>query len=243
MNHPLSHRIVEHIKRGEYRPQRPRRLAKEMDLASEEQYPAFREALKALMHEGRVMLGAGGSVVLPSGHVRRDTIVGTYRHNRKGFGFVVPSDPESHEDLYIPPGDNAGAISGDVVSARIVSRSRRGGRQLLTGRVVEIVERTHKRFAGTLLKELGQWIVKPDGNTLTDPIAVPDAASRHIRPGAKVVVELTTFPEPGQMAQGVITEVLGREGEKDVDLKSIIVQHNLPQCFPDDVLDQALRGR
>ena len=76
-------------------------------------------------------------------------------------------------------------------------------------------------------------------NTLTEAIDVPDAASRHVRPGTKVVVELTSFPEPGRLAQGVITEVLGREGERDVDLKSVIVQHNLPQAFPEDVLAQA----
>lgn len=239
MNQPLSQRILDHIKGSQYRPQRPRRLAKELELSGDEEYPAFREALKELMHQGRVVLGAGGALVLPSGHVRRDTIQGTYRHNRKGFGFVVPTDPDSHEDLYIAEGDNAGAITGDVVIAKITSRGHRGGRQLLTGRILEIVERKHKRFAGTLVKQVGRWVVMPDGNTLTDPIEVADASSRHVRPGTKVVVELTTYPEPGRFAQGVITEVLGREGEKDVDLKSVIIQHNLPQAFPDEVLGQA----
>ncbi len=239
MNQPLAQRILEHVKGGRYRPQRPRKLAKELALADEEQYPAFRESLKELMHQGRVAIGAGGSVVLPASHERRDTIVGTYRHNRKGFGFVIPRDPEGHEDLYISEGENAGAITGDVVSAQIVSRSNRGGKQLLTGRVMEIIERTQKRFVGTLLKQGGRWVVMPDGNTLTDPIEVPDASSRNVRPGTKVVVELTVYPERGQSAQGVITEVLGREGDRDVDLKSVIIQHNLPQVFPDEVLTQA----
>ena len=239
MNQPIQDRILQHLRSEGYRPQRPRLLARELQVADEQQYPAFREALKQLMHEGRVALGAGGSIVPPTGHVRRDTIMGTYRHNRKGFGFVIPTDPESHEDLYIPEGNNGGAISGDIVNAKIISRGRRGDKQLLSGRVESIVQRTLKRFVGSLEKKAGQWLVLPDGNTLTDAIEVADAGSRHLRPGTKVVVELTQYPENFHLAQGVITEVLGVEGEKDVDLRSVIVQYNLPEEFPEDVLQQA----
>src|SRR5699024_10010319 len=73
-------------------------------------------------------------------------------------------------------------------------------------------------------------------------ILTPDAATRHIKPGTKVVVELTEYPEGEERAQGVITEVLGAAGEKDVDLKSVIIQHNLPEKFPEEVLAQARRA-
>src|SRR5688572_3990718 len=107
---------------------------------------------------------------------------------------------------------------------------------------MEIIERGQKRFAGSLVKQHGQWLVLPDGNTLTDPILAPDAASRHIKPGTKVVIEITSYAEEGELAQGVITEVLGAAGEKDVDLKAVIVQHNLPAEFPEEVRAQARRS-
>ena len=51
-----------------------------------------------------------------------------------------------------------------------------------------------------------------------------------------MVVEITSYPErDDERPVGVITEVLGEAGEKDVDLKSVIVQHNLPGDFPDGV--------
>jgi ribonuclease R len=240
MSKQLQDQIIEHLKSSEYRPQKPRKLAHEMNLADEQVYPSFRHALRDLMHEGRVILGSRGAVVLPSQRTSRDEITGTYRHNRRGFGFVIPTDPTSHEDLYIPPGENTGAMSGDIVRAKITSRGQRDGRAIYTGRVTEIVQRKSKRFAGTLAQVAGQWVVHPDGNTFTEPILTPDAASRHIKPGTKVVVELTTFPDqPGESAQGVITEVLGLAGEKDVDLRSVIVQFNLPDQFPDEAKDQA----
>src|SRR5688572_10469772 len=242
MSEQLKTKILNHLKSESYRPQRPRGLAKELNEGHEEKYPAFREALRELMHQGRIILGSRGAVVLPSQKVGRDEFIGTYRHNKRGFGFVVPTDPGDREDLYIPQGENNGAINGDIVRAKITSRGQRDGKAMYTGRVTEVLERKHTRFVGTLNKQGTTWMVLPDGNQFTEAILTPDAASRHIKPGTKVVVELTTYPEDEQRAQGVITEVLGQAGEKDVDLKSIIVQYALPEKFSEQVLAQARRA-
>jgi ribonuclease R len=239
MSDQLKNQILSHLKSETYRPQRPRGVAKDLNLHEEETYHAFRDALRDLMHEGRAIIGARGAVMVPTQKTSRDEFTGTYRHNKRGFGFVVPTDPGAHEDLYIPQGENAGALTGDTVRARITSRGNRDGRAIYTGRITEILKRNNSRFVGTLTKFQNQWAVAPDGNTLTELILTPDAASRHIKAGTKVVVELTSFPEDGQRPQGVISEVLGAAGEKDVDLKSVIVQCNLPGPFPDEVRDQA----
>lgn len=205
----------------------------------ETHYHHFRDALRELMREGRVMLGARGAVLLPGGGQQRDDFVGTYRQNKRGFGFVVPSDPQSHEDLFIPEGNNNGAITGDVVRAKITSRGQKDGKAIYSGRVTQIVQRTQKKFVGSLARHGGQWMVLPDGNTFTEAILTPDAASRHVKPGTKVVVELTSYPTGDERAVGVITEVLGGAGEKDVDLRAVIIQHNLPGEFPEAALQQA----
>src|SRR5687768_1112805 len=198
----LHERIIQHLKGDAYSPAKPRRIAHQLDVADEENYGAFRDALRELMHEGRVVLGASGTVVLPTQRDAENEFVGTYRQNRRGFGFVVPREPDSHEDLYIPEGENGGAITGDIVRARITSTGRKEGKAIYSGRIVEIIERTQKRFVGELAKVASEWIVLPDGNTLKIPILTPDAASRHIKPGTKVVVELTAYPQgPAQRAQ------------------------------------------
>ena len=238
MAEQLHARILSHLKSDRYRPQKPQRLAHELEVR-EEQYHAFRDALRDLMHEGRVVLGAKGTVLLPTQALGRNEVLGSFRQNRRGFGFVVPTDPASHEDLYIPQGENGGAMTGDIVRAQISSRGQRDGRTLFTGRIVEVISRTNKRFVGTLVKQGAIWSVMPDGNALTEPILTPDAAARHVKPGSKVVVELTVYPGEQQPPQGVITDVLGKAGEKDVDLKSVIVQFNLPEAFGGEVTDQA----
>ena len=235
----IRNQILSHLKSDNYRPQRPRRLAKELELASEEVYPTFRDALKDLVHQGHVILGDRGTIVLPGQASARNEFTGTYRHNKRGFGFVIPTDPTSREDLFIPEGQNGGAITGDVVKCTITSRGQKDGKAMYEGRVQEIMQRTQKKFVGSLIKHGHEWLVLPDGNTFVEPIFTPDAASRHIKPGTKVVVEMTTYPEGRERAVGVITQVLGKAGEKDVDLRAVIVQHNLPQDFTEEVLNQA----
>src|SRR5438477_2660498 len=102
MSEQIKDKILSHLKSEQYRPQRPRKLAKALNLNEEQHYPSFREALRDLMHQGRVILGGKGAVVLPAqkSGAARDEFVGTYRHNKRGFGFVIPSDTATHEDLY-----------------------------------------------------------------------------------------------------------------------------------------------
>jgi ribonuclease R len=239
MSEQLRTKILSHIESKQYRPLKPRGLAKELRLTEEHLYHNFRDTLRELMHAGRVVLGAGGSVMLPAQNHLSDGIVGAYRQNRRGFGFVVPTDPAGHEDLFIPEGDHAGAITGDIVRAKITNTEQRDGKVMFRGKIIEIITRSQKRFVGALARQSGQWLVLPDGNIFTEPILTPDAGARHIKPGTKVVVELTSYPKDQVAAQGVITRVLGQPGEKDVDLQSVIVQFNLPQEFPQNCLDQA----
>ncbi len=102
------------------------------------------------MHAGRVVFGAGGASCFRRRTSFAEGIVGTYRQNQRGFGFVVPTDPDGHEDLFIPEGENGGAITGDVVRAKITNREQREGKVMYRGRVIEIITRSQKRFVGTL---------------------------------------------------------------------------------------------
>ncbi|HEX8915182.1 MAG TPA: VacB/RNase II family 3'-5' exoribonuclease, partial [Humisphaera sp.] len=241
MSEQLQAKILSHVKSGQYEPMKPGALADELNVADEDKYPAFRAALRDLMHAGRVVMGAGGTV-LPSNQSPKGEFVGTYRHNKRGFGFVVPTDPTEREDLFIPEGENNGAMTGDTVRAKVTNTEHRDGKAMYRGRITEILERSQNRFVGSLVKQGGQWFVHPDGNMLTAPIRTPDAGSKHIKPGTKVVVELTQYPSADVAPQGVITEVLGKAGEKDVDLKTVLVQHNIPADFPEEVRAQARRA-
>jgi len=230
----IETRILQYISSSEYRPKRVRALARSMGIPDQE-YGRFRDAVKALMKSGRLVVGRGNAVLPPP---LTGKIVGVYRANPKGFGFVVPEDPTSHADLYIPPGKAMDAITGDVVLAEVV-RKRRGRKGLYEGRIVEILQRGQNRFVGELQKEDRKYFVVPDGKTLHSPIMVSDVTAKAAKPGDQVVVEIISYPAPGKPARGVIVEVLGKRGDPGIDIKSIIRQYHLPEEFPEEVLQEA----
>jgi ribonuclease R len=120
----FADRIVRHLAREGYQPQKIRKLARALRIADEE-YGDFRGAVKALMKTGRVVMGSASALTLPD-PARR--VVGRFRSNPRGFGFVIPDTPNSHDDLFVPPGRAGDAVTGDTVAAEVLKRGERDGR-------------------------------------------------------------------------------------------------------------------
>ncbi len=231
----FAQRILRFVRARQYRPKKRDELALAMGIA-EGEMGDFHAACKALIQAGRVVLGARQAVTLPPPAGR---IVGTYRANPRGFGFVIPDDANSHGDLFIPRGKNGDAITGDIVAARVMKRGKRAGKMILEGRVVEVVRRGRSRFVGVLHQRLRKWFVIPDGTALHVPIFVGDPGAKGAQGNDQVVVEITQYPDAGADARGVIVKVLGPHGEPDVDTQSIIEQYQLPVGFDDDTMNDA----
>lgn len=235
MTKDFSEQILQHISGEHYQPKKVRQLAHALGVADED-YGTFRGDVDRLRASGRVVMGGKNAVMPPR---MTDRVVGVYRANPRGFGFVVPAEADGHEDLYIPEGENLDAITGDTVVARIMRTELRGAKKVTRGRIIEIVARGRNRFVGTVAMAGGRFLVAPDGNQFTDPVVVGDLTAKNARVGDTVVVELTQYPRAGRPAEGVIVEVLGVRGSPGVDTLAVIRQFDIPDTFPQAVLDQA----
>ncbi len=237
MSGEMPDRILRHLSQSGYRPQKTRALARSMGIADQE-YNDFRSAVKELMAAGRIVLGSKNALMLaePTG-----AVVGTYRANPRGFGFVVPQSPTAHGDLYIPEGESLDAITGDTVRARVLKRGKRRGEMIYHGRITEVLDRAANQFVGQLRRDQGRWFVWPDGKTLNVPIFVSDVGAKGAKLGDQVVVEIISFPTAETRAKGVIIERLGRRDDPGVDVRSIVRQYNIPDEFPPAVRDEARR--
>ena len=231
----LAERILQFIQTKGYTPRQIEDLARAMNLGVDE-HGNFHDACRALMKSGRIILGSGNALMLAEPPGR---IIGIFRGNQRGFGFVVPESPNGHGDLYIPSGGTGGAITGDTVSAKVQKRGKRNGKMLYEGRVDAVLNRGQSRFVGELQEQLGRWLVVPDGNILHSPIAVADVEAKNARAGDQVVVEVIRYPSEGQQARGVIVKVLGRRGEPSVDTQSIIEQYAFAQEFTPEAIAEA----
>jgi ribonuclease R len=228
--------ILKYLADRQYQPLKPRQLARVMGI-SEEDYGTFREAVKVLRDSGRAVLGAKDSLMLPQ---IPNKVTGFYRPNPRGFGFVVPETPNAHGDLYIPPEGNKGALSGDLVAARVTGKGQRQGRTMYSGEVLEVIRRGNNRFVGTLQHAPGGgWFVMPDGTQLTTPIVIRDVGAAGPAEGAKVVAEITKYPGKGELPEGVLVETLGEKGQLEVETLGVIRAHGLRDQFPQEALDDA----
>lgn len=231
----FKERIIKFLKHPDYKPLKLAPLARALGVSPED-YPQFKLTFEELRRAGRVVIGAGNLVRLPPLSGR---IIGTFRANPKGFGFVAPLEPNSHGDLFIPPNATAEAMTGDIVAAKVVKEGRHAGQMRYSGRVIEILERAQNKFVGTLMKYPEGWIIQPDGSGFVEPISVDDVTAKNAKQKDKVVVEIVSWPTEKYLARGVIIEVLGRAGRYESEIKSIIHQYHLPGRFADDCVEQA----
>ncbi|MHC4539166.1 MAG: ribonuclease R [Planctomycetota bacterium] len=227
--------IIRLLKHGDYEPLKLSQLAKALGVDSDD-FPQFKEAFNQLRQAGHIVIGARNLISLPA---LAGQIVGTFRANPRGFGFIVPREPNSHGDLFIPPDATGDAMTGDIVIAKVKRKGRRGGEMRYTGEIIDVLERARNRFVGTLMKHPEAWLVQPDGKSFIEPISVDDVGAKGAREKDKVVVEILTYPTEKHLARGVIVEVLGRAGRYETEIQSIIHQYHLPGEFDADCIEQA----
>ncbi len=228
-------KILKLLRHADYEPVKVGQLAKALSVGPED-YQQFKHAFDELHHAGHIVLSQGNLVGLPGISGR---ITGTFRANPRGFGFVTPLEPAAHADLFIPPGDTLEAMTGDVVAAKVVEKSKRGSQMRYSGRVIEILERGHNRFVGTLFRKPEGWIVQPDGTGFVESVTVEDVTAKSAKEKDKVVVEILKYPTEKYLARGVIVEVLGKAGRYESEINSIIRQFHLPDEFNDSCIYQA----
>ena len=239
MSLKYKHRLITHLAHSSYTPAPVEILARDLRVPSAE-FPAFHEAVKELAAKNEVVIAKDHTVRLPD---IGEVVIGTFRKNPKGFGFIQSMRPNSNGDLFVPIGSTLDALSGDLVKADVVYSPRRGDddRSPYTGVITEVIERKRTTFTGELGKKAGQWLVFPDGKVVTEPVLIRDATSKNAREGDKVAFEITTHAEGGRLAEGVITKVLGESGRPDVETAGVIEAFNLPTPgeFPEECVEQA----
>ncbi|MBI5538106.1 MAG: VacB/RNase II family 3'-5' exoribonuclease [Deltaproteobacteria bacterium] len=150
----------------------------------------------------------------------------------RGFGFL--STPGQSEDVFVPGASLGGAMHGDRVRVRVLSRSRRG----LEGSVAEVLVRANTRIQGVLRKRgKSAWLEVDDGR-IRGPIVLPrDTAGED---GDAAVVEVTRFPEtPDENPEARLLECLGPPGDPVVETRKVLLREEIEEGFPDAVEAEA----
>jgi ribonuclease R len=138
------------------------------------------------------------------------------------------------KDVYVQSRHLHRAMDGDVVKVTVVQKGR--GRP--EGIVTEIVERHRTTFIGVVDKKK-HCFVKPDNQNINVDFFIPDEEIGSANDGDKVVVEMTHWPKSGRNPFGKITEVLGKAGNNDIEMKSLLVENGFFLHFSKEALEEA----
>ena len=165
----------------------------------------------------------------------KEEIIGTYRKNQKGFGFVKIEDQE--DEIYISRENSKNALNGDTVSIKIIAEKEGDKKQ--EGKIVKIVRHEKDTVVGTFQKSRNFAFVVPDDKNFGTDIFISKTNWGKARDKKKVLVQILKYPEKGKNAEGKVIEVLGGINEAGVDMLSLIKQYELPYKFPDEVVAEA----
>lgn len=160
---------------------------------------------------------------------------GVYKSYRTRFGFLLTDD--EHEDIYIAEADRLNAVNNDTVEVKTMKS--RTGRHSTEGKIIRVVERADTSFVCTyeMTRDGGEAI--PVDEKINMVIQIPEGQEMDAVTGARVVAEVTEWPGEWTDAKGKVTELIGYEGDKGVDIDIIIAQHKLPHVFSDELMEEA----
>lgn len=217
-----------------------------LGISEGEQQEAMRRRLRAMENDGQLVFTKRKCYALPE---KLDLLKGMVIGHREGFGFLQVEGKK--EDFFIPNVQMQKVMHGDYVLAQTNGFYRKGRPEV---RIVRVLEANKKQIVGRFFLEQGIGYVVPDDSRITRDILIPDNARLGARMGQVVVVELHPRTAPFFQPIGKITEVLGDNMAKGMEVEIAIRKHDIPHSFPsavekqlkkwaEDVPEEAKRGR
>ena len=220
-----------------------------LGITDETQQEAMRRRLRAMENDGQLVFTKRKCYALPE---KLDLLKGMVIGHREGFGFLQVEGKK--DDFFIPNVQMQKVMHGDYVLAQPNGFDRKGRPEVRIVRVVRVLEANKKQIVGRFFIEQGIGYVMPDDSRITRDILIPDNARLGARMGQVVVVELHPRTAPFFQPIGKITEVLGDNMAKGMEVEIAIRKHDIPHSFPsavekqlkkwaEDVPEEAKRGR
>ena len=246
-NNPIpSREFILQIIRTHNAPMTKEEIFVALGITDETRQEAMRRRLRAMENDGQLVFTKRKCYALPE---KLDLLKGMVIGHREGFGFLQVEGKK--EDFFIPNVQMQKVMHGDYVLAQPNGFDRKGRPEV---RIVRVLEANKKQIVGRFFIEQGIGYVMPDDSRITRDILIPDNARLGARMGQVVVVELHPRTAPFFQPIGKITEVLGDNMAKGMEVEIAIRKHDIPHSFPsavekqlkkwaEDVPEDAKRGR
>ncbi|RII32220.1 ribonuclease R [Clostridium chromiireducens] len=221
------------MKEPAYKPMDIDELVAVFDIKRNE-YNAFKKTLKMMENEGYITRNKKNKYMIDQeGNEEEGLIVGTLQAHVKGFGFLIPEE-EGQKDVFLPSNSLNGAMNGDKIAVKVTREDTNTKKR--EGEVVEIIERNTTKIVGVYEDSQNFGFVVSEDPRISKDIFISKKDRNGAKDGDVVTVKITKWPEGNRKAEGVVTEVLGRKGDRGIDILMIIKKLGLPEEFSEKVL-------
>ncbi|HRI77992.1 MAG TPA: ribonuclease R [Cyclobacteriaceae bacterium] len=163
-----------------------------------------------------------------------ETLEGVVDHVNPKFAYI---NTGSEKDIYVRTRDLNSALHGDTVRVALLGQ-RTGANP--EGRVEEIIKRNRTRFVGRLEMSPNRFaFVVPDFKKIYQDFFIYQENAGAAKNNDKVLIEVTRWGDGDRNAEAKIIEILGKTGENEAEIHSIMAEFDLPFRFPEKVLRES----
>ena len=155
---------------------------------------------------------------------------GTVDVTGRGNAYIVIEGMD--DDVFVPFNKLKKAFHKDTVEVYIFPR--RNGKKL-EGEITKVIERHKNTFVGIVDMQKTFAFIRPTDFRMYTDIFVSQDKIGKANNGDKVIVEITEWPDNADSPFGKVTEVLGKPGEHNTEIHSILAEYGLPYSFPQEV--------
>ena len=151
-----------------------------------------------------------------------------------GSGAAYVRVEELESDIYVNQRNVNCALDGDRVVVVVQRQSTREG-DCPEGTIISIVERSQKQYVGVAEVSRSAIFVHPDSRKLPMDIFFSRKQYPSVQDGDKVVFRITDWQQGDKSPRGVITDVLGPQGDNETEMHAILAEYDLPYRFEREV--------
>jgi len=167
-------------------------------------------------------------------NIERKYSIGTLDVTSNGNAYFISDEFE--DDIFIPSINLNKGLHQDTV--KVYTYNKRGGKKLEAD-VVEVIERAKTEFVGVLQLNKNFGFVLSNNQKMYVDIFISQNKLNGAEDGDKVVATLTDWPANSKNPFGKITTVLGKPGDHNTEMHSILLEYGLPYEFPKEVEQEA----
>ncbi len=212
----------------------PAQIAKKLGVKKKSLIVDLYNILDHLEDEGLIIQTEEGTYKSPRAGKLRN-VTGTVDHVNPRFAYVVTGE-EGVKDIYVKTRDLNTALHGDTVEVQLLGRSNGENPE---GKVTKIVKRARSRFVGRIEVSKSYAFVVPDFKKIYQDFFIYTENINGARTNDKVVFEVTRWGDGDKNPEAKVVEILGKTGENEAEIHSIMAEFDLPFRFPEQVLREA----